>query len=479
MSFHSAPFAFLFIATFFAYWASSETKRARFAILFVASCVFYMSWNARYIVLVLFSAFLDYYVGRAIHRSSEERRRKRLLFLSLFANLGLLSLFKYSDFVLENLHAAASAVGLAEGTYSRFDLLLPVGISFYTFQTLSYTIDIYRREIEPTDSLLKFSLFVSFFPQLVAGPIVRAKEFLPQLDSPARLDDSRVARGLFRIQVGLVKKVVFADLIGELLVEPVYADCTAFHPLEIVLGVYGALFQFYLDFSAYSDIAIGTAACLGFTLPENFRRPFLAQGLREFWGRWHISMTSWFRDYVFFSLGGTRSTRFKVVRNLMITLLLTGLWHGAGWNYVIWGGMYGVAIVAGFLTGRTADRSGEDRTFAQRLGRRAVTFHFVALSMLFFRNGTVAEGNNGVEGSIRMLGSIVRFDRPFHGVDGLGLFLLSVAALIHFTPTGWIDRTRETWGRLPSFAQASVLVFLTGCIGAMAAYRAPFIYFQF
>ena len=479
MSFNSTTFVFFFLAVFFAYWAIARTRWARFALLFSASCVFYMSWNAKFIALILFSTVVDYYVGAALHRARAPGRRRLLLMVSLVANLGLLGYFKYANFFAENFHEVLRSLGLgATEAFVRWDIVLPVGISFYTFQTLSYTIDIYRREIEPTDSLLKFALFVAFFPQLVAGPIVRAKDFLPQLDRPAHYQDGRTQRGLFLILVGMIKKVALADVVGEYVVDPVYANPGGYHPLEILCGVYGALFQFYLDFSAYSDIAIGCAACLGFSLTVNFDRPFLSQDLSEFWRRWHISMTSWFRDYVFISLGGTRGTKIALGRNLLVTMLLTGLWHGAGWNYVIWGGMYGVAMfVASFLP-RTTEADRQGRGFLGRFWRRGRTFHFVALSMLFFRNGTLAEGNLGLPGSVAMLEALTELGRPFHGLSMLGVAVLALAACIHFSPKAWIHEiARNRWVSAPSLVQAAVLVVVTGALGAMAA--SPFIYFQF
>jgi D-alanyl-lipoteichoic acid acyltransferase DltB (MBOAT superfamily) len=323
-------------------------------------------------------------------------------------------------------------------------------------------------------------LFVAFFPQLVAGPIVRATTFLPQLESPARFDERAAADGLFLIAVGLIKKVVLADAVGVRLVDPVFDAPGSYNALEVVLGVYGALFQFYLDFSAYSDIAIGSAALLGYTLPVNFDRPFLSQDLSEFWRRWHVTMTSWFRDYVFLSLGGTRGNRLFLFRNLMVTMLLTGLWHGAGWNYVIWGGMYGLAMFAASFRPRPSEEERASRGLAKRVLLRARTFNYVALSMLFFRNGTLAEGNVGLEGSARMLAQLLQVDLPFGGLDPIGLSMLAVAAAIHFTPKAWVhEHARTAWTTLPAPAQAAVLALVTGVLGAMAYQKTPFIYFQF
>ena len=480
MSFNSSQFVFLFLFVFFAYWAISRTRNLRFVLLLAASYVFYMSWDARFIVLILASTLLDYYLGGAIHRSDAPGRRKLCLTLSLVGNLGLLAYFKYFNFFAENVVETLRGAGLSGlAEFTPWNIILPVGISFYTFQSLSYTIDIYRRQLEPTDSLLKFALFVTFFPQLVAGPIVRAREFLPQLDQPARFDDRDAQRGLFLILVGMVKKMALADVLGTTLVAPVYADPGAYHPLQVLLAVWGALFQFYLDFSAYSDIAIGCAACLGFKLPRNFDRPFLAQSIGEFWSRWHISLSTWFRDYVFFSLGGTRARLLGRFRNVLVTMFLVGLWHGAGWNYVIWGTMHGLASFAGMLFPHRSRAQLEARSVWNRGLRRLGTFNLVALSMLFFANGSVLEGNRGLVGSVEMLGAFAQWGRPLASLPLEGLVAMAAAVLLHFTPVSWPERLLAGWRRLPSPAQAGAMILVAGVLANLAYAANPFIYFQF
>lgn len=481
MEFNSTIFVWFFLVVFFVYWTIHRTKSLRLAFLFLASCVFYMSWNAKFLLLILGSTVLDYFVGAAIHRSTEQGKRKLLLGLSLLGNLGLLAYFKYTNFFRENVVALFQRMDLAEvNEIVPWEIVLPVGISFYTFQTLSYTIDIYRRELEPTDSILKFGLFVSFWPQLVAGPIVRARDFLPQLETPARFDDRKAQAGVFLIVCGLIKKVALADPIGAELVDPIYSNPGAFAAWEIVIGVWGALFQFYLDFSAYSDIAIGCAACLGYTLPLNFDRPFLSQSISEFWRRWHISLSTWFRDYVFFSLGGTRvAGALMRFRNIMVTLLLTGLWHGAGWNYVIWGGMHGVLTFGGTLLPKVSKEQFAARSLPARIWRRVLVFNLVALSMLFFRNGTLLEGNRGIEGSLAMLERLGAWTASMGGLDPRGLWTLAAAALIHFTPKDWVRRCGDRWMAAPSPLQAASLVLVAGVLAEVGYAESPFIYFQF
>ena len=484
MAFNSTEFVGFFLLVYFVYWALARRRTASFAWLVLASCVFYAGWNVKFLGLILASAALDWTCGGAIHRSESPRVRRAWLAASLAGNLGLLGYFKYFNFFAENVASGLAAAGFeGASTFVPWDIVLPAGISFYTFQTLSYTIDIYRRQLAPARSPLDFFLFVGFFPQLVAGPIVRAADFLPQLDGPARHDEERVARGLYRIVTGLAKKVLLADVIGKHLVDPVFADPSAHGAQGIALGCSGALFQFYLDFSAYSDIAIGAAACLGFELCENFERPFLAQSISDFWRRWHMSLSTWFRDYVFLSFGGRGAHRLEFLRNLMGTMLLTGLWHGAGWNYVIWGLMHGVFTFVGAAFGVSPKREElARRPLWNRVARRVGVFTLVAFSMLFFRNGTLAEGNRGVAGSLEMLRTLFSLS-PASGAQplpALGLVALLVAALIHFTPRAWPHEVlRARWLALPAFAQGLCLCAFAGLLGALSYAKAPFIYFQF
>ncbi|MCY3003662.1 MAG: MBOAT family protein [Planctomycetota bacterium] len=484
MAFNSTQFVIFFLVVLAVHWAIARERKARFLWLTAASCLFYAGWSAKFLLLVFVSSALDWVCGGQIHRTEDPRRRKAWLALSLVGNLGLLGFFKYFNFFAENVSAALAQAGFEDAAgFVPWHIVLPAGISFYTFQTLSYTIDIYRRELAPAKSPLDFLLYVSFFPQLVAGPIVRASDFLPQLDAPARFDDGAIERGVYRMACGLAKKVLLADMIGLYLVDPVFKAPASFGAGGVVLGTWGALFQFYLDFSAYSDVAIGAAMCLGFRLEENFDRPFLAQSISEFWRRWHISLSTWFRDYVFVPLGGRGANRLAFLRNMLGTMFLTGLWHGAGWNYVLWGLMHGVFTYVGAVFRKPASPAERAaRPWWERTLRRAFVFNLVAFSMLFFRNGTVAEGNRGIAGSVEMLQLLARWG-PASAEARLataGLVALALAAVIHFTPARWIhERLRERWNALPSVAQAFSLVALAGTLAALSYAKAPFKYFQF
>ena len=492
MSFNSTQFVAFFVVVYFASWALARATRSRLALLFVASCLFYMSWNAKFILLILFSAVLDFFLGRAIHASASEPRRRLLLTCSLVGNLGLLGFFKYFNFFAENWVAALHGMGLTEAAaFEHWDIVLPVGISFYTFQTLSYTLDIYRRQLEPTDSFLKFALFVAFFPQLVAGPIVRATQFLPQLERrirrfarrrsveaplpepvPVRFHQEGHASGRSRSPRAPGRSSLCDARPNSRHRSGTWlATCTGARCARSTCDFSGLL--------RHGDRR--PPAMLGYQLVDQLPldRTALSQSITDFWRRWHISLSTWFRDYVFFSLGGTRTHALGRFKNILVTMLLTGLWHGAGWNYVIWGGMHGVLTWVGTLFGRTGKGSDpEERSLPNKLVRRIVIFNLVALSMLFFRNGTVAEGNRGVEGSLDMLRLL--FEGRAGGVlYEAGWIALALAAAIHFTPKAWVFGAESLWMRTPTPLRALALVVLTGVLAVVAVDESPFIYFQF
>jgi len=336
----------------------------RIVILFVASSLFYQAWAAampgpyRYLLaLLLCTIVLDYYLGIWIENTEHPGARKALVVVSLVSNLGILFFFKYADFVTHDVLML---------DVDRMDLILPAGISFHTFQSLSYTIDVYRKKLPATRSVVKFATFVLFFPQLVAGPIVRAQDLMPQLDRLPALEMEKATYGLFRILVGLFKKIAIADTLAIAIVDRVFEAPDRFSGLEVLVGVYGYALQIYCDFSAYSDIAIGSALVLGFKLPENFRTPYRSANIQEFWRRWHISLSTWLRDYLYVTLGGSRGAPWRTYVNLILTMLLGGLWHGASWAFVVWGGLhgFGLAITRYFQRATVRDATAAWRLFA-------------------------------------------------------------------------------------------------------------------
>lgn len=395
MLFHTIEFALLFLACLpFAYL---PFPRVRMGVLLAASYLFYMWFSIPLTSLMLFSSFLDYCTGRWIYRSTSRNRRRALLSISLVGNLGLLFFFKYTNWFSSTVNSLAMlATGRPALPY--LDIILPLGISFYTFQTLSYAIDIYRGTLKPAKSWTSFALFVSFFPQLVAGPIVRAADLLPQLEAGPRFGPRQIQRGIACFVYGLVKKVVIADNLARFVAQGLGGDASA-GVFVILCSVYAFAFQIYGDFSGYTDMARGLGYLLGYDVGQNFNFPYFATGVRDFWRRWHISLSTWLRDYLYVSLGGNRKGPRRRDINVMTTMLLGGLWHGANWTFVVWGGIHGLWITAeNYLSGRRRGAPGSSsaasipgsiegalRGSLTRWAQRIFTFHMVCLAWVFFR----------------------------------------------------------------------------------------------
>ena len=470
MLFNSIEYAILLAVVFFAYWGLSRLHVARSLLLVVAGFVFYASWNAKYLFLLLVAATVDYFIALAIARTDEPRRRRFLMALSVVIGLGNLCAFKYFNFFVDSFVAAAGAFGVRMPPV-HLGVLLPVGISFYTFETISYSIDVYRRKIQPTRNYLHFLLFVSFFPHLVAGPIVRGADFLPQLDKPPTLPPGMGERGLFLVCLGLLKKVAIADFLAVNLVDRVFDFPDRFTSLEVLAGVYGYAVQIYCDFSGYSDIAIGSALLLGLRLTQNFDAPYRAVGLQDFWRRWHMSLSSWLRDYLYISLGGSRGSAAKTYRNLALTMLLGGLWHGASWTFVIWGALHGGGLAVSRAMGW--DERAKSHTGARRALAMFLTFQFVCLAWVFFRARTFM-------GAITVLTQIGSFVPGHANLGPKVLLVLGIGLAAHYVPDDWMDRGERAFGRLPSVGMAAIVLGTVAVVAAMAqSDAAPFIYFQF
>ncbi len=344
MLFNSATFALFFPVVFAAYVSLNGRTRAQNALLLLASYVFYGWWDWRFLSLIWVSTAVDYVLARRIAATESQRSRRALLLASLAVNLGLLGTFKYLGFFIDSAVALLRTFGLDSGA-PTLALVLPVGISFYTFQTLSYTIDVYRGKLEPTRDALEFALFVAFFPQLVAGPIERASNLLPQVAKARRITAARIDLGCYLLVQGFFKKLVIADNCA-LIANRIFDDYARYDGVALVTGVLAFSFQIYGDFSGYSDIARGLAAILGFDLMVNFRLPYLSLSPSEFWRRWHISLSTWLRDYLYIPLGGNRLGSARTYWNLLATMALGGLWHGAAWNFVLWGVFHGAILMA-------------------------------------------------------------------------------------------------------------------------------------
>ena len=344
MLFNSIDFAIFFILVFFLNtFVFNKNLTYRNIFILVVSYFFYGWWDWRFLSLLFFSSILDFYIGKKLDEEEIQRKRKGLLGVSLVANLGLLGFFKYAGFFIESFTEAFTFMGLPIQA-SSLKIILPVGISFYTFQTLSYTWDIYKRQLKPTTDIFRFLAFVSFFPQLVAGPIERAKHLLPQFDSIKKVSYEQLRSGFLLMGVGFFKKIVLADRLARI-VDASFADYSELFGFSAILAILFFALQLYFDFSAYSNIAIGCGRVFGFDLSMNFNKPYLAISFSDFWKRWHISLSTWFKDYVYIPLGGNQSGKFGTIRNLMIVFLLSGLWHGASWNFVIWGFLNGLFLI--------------------------------------------------------------------------------------------------------------------------------------
>lgn len=393
MLFNSIHFLFFFPIVTLSYFALPH--KIRWIWLLICSYYFYMAWNPTYAMLMLTSTAITYLSGYLISWSDQKENRRRAelekkmwVALSFGSNLAILFFYKYLDFALLNVNRILSLIGIS-AIHHEFDIILPVGISFYTFQALSYTMDVYRSDIKAERNFGKYALFVSFFPQLVAGPIERSKNLLQQLHERHYFNSNQVKNGLLLMMWGLFQKIVIADRIAGI-VDAVLNEYHLYSGISLMFAMVLFAVQIYCDFSGYTDIAIGAAQVMGFQLMENFRQPYFSSSIKEFWQRWHISLSTWFKDYLYIPLGGSRCSKLKYYRNLLITFLVSGLWHGASWNYVIWGGLHGVYQIVGDATKPFREKlyrklKIRTDTYSFKLGQIFVTFVLVTFAWLFFR----------------------------------------------------------------------------------------------
>jgi D-alanyl-lipoteichoic acid acyltransferase DltB (MBOAT superfamily) len=381
MLFNSFVF-FLFLAVVLPLFYLLPTKKSKNIFLLIASYFFYGYWDWRFCSLLVVSTFIDYFIGLQISKSENKKQRKRLLLISVFTNLGILFTFKYFNFFIDNLQEISDSFNY-NLDFLHINLILPIGISFYTFQTLTYTVDIYNRKIKPTTDFVDFAVFVSFFPQLVAGPIERAKYLLPQLSKKLKPTYLQIKQGITLIVIGLFRKVMIGDTAGKY-VDHIFDDLSLYKSIEIIFAILLFSIQIYADFSGYSHMARGTAKLLGVELVKNFEQPYLSKNITEFWRRWHISLSSFLRDYLYIPLGGNRKKN-RTYINLMITMLLGGLWHGASWNFIIWGGLHGVYLILHKILIQKKVISKTNSKFGNILSI-IVTFILVTFTWLFFRS---------------------------------------------------------------------------------------------
>lgn len=476
MLFNSLEYVLFLALVFMGFWGLARARLLRIVLLCLASYVFYMAWNATFIVLIVASTLCDYLIGLALDRTDAAPKRKLLLYASLAFNLGLLCLFKYTDFFIGATAAGVQLLGFdVEPTYLR--LILPVGISFYTFQSLSYTIDVYRRKIQPTKSFWEFATYVAFFPQLVAGPIVRAKEFLPQFRSRPQLSLRRANEGVFLIMVGLFKKVVIADYLAADYIDRVFDNPMGFSTAEAWLALYGYSWQLYGDFSGYTDIARGSAILFGFDLPENFARPWRSTGPIEFWRTWHMTLGRWVQDYVYLPLGGSRKGRARTYFNLFVCFFAVGIWHGAGWAYVIFAFYQSIGVV---LNRVYRDIFGIDpKKNPPKMGVKLIALNIWC--HLFFMGAWSIFRAPSVDRMLDLWHQMFIANEwaPVR-IGAWAWVILLVMPIIHFTPTRWVPQTRDAIGRLPWPLQAAIVLGVGSLIVWVGSRQpSPFIYFQF
>jgi alginate O-acetyltransferase complex protein AlgI len=463
-----------------------NAKKTRLAFLLGASYVFYANWDWRFLPLIFGSSTIDWLLGRAIGRAQSKPLRKLWLVGTVVLNLSVLGVFKYFNFGVDSARAALAALGFHPPLIA-LRIALPIGISFFTFESMSYVIDVYRGDIQPHKNYLEYLCFVAFFPHLVAGPIVRPRDLLPQLSSPARWNTDEASEGLFLIASGLLKKIAIADYLALNLVDRVFDAPFQHSSLECYVAVLGYAVQIYCDFSGYTDIAIGSALLLGIRLPLNFNAPYKAPNVADFWRRWHISLSTWLRDYLYIPLGGNRKGNRRTYVNLMLTMLLGGLWHGANWTFVAWGGLHGglLGVTRAYQKRREGPR--EERFRAEpRLGDRPfgrahvwhvvkvlATFHFVCFAWIFFRS-------TSFRGAWVMLTQLAGFTSYHPNLPWQVLAVLAIGLGTHWAPESWYVSARQTFTRLPAPAQGVALFAAAVALHQMASAKAvPFVYFQF
>ena len=466
--FNSGIFLILFVFFLAIFMLVEKKQFLRVTWTLAFSLFFYYKSSGNYVLILLISTLIDYTLGWMIFTAPSKAIKRVFLFLSLFANLGMLAYFKYTNFFIDTFNSLGASI-------SSYEIFLPIGISFYTFQTLSYSIDIYRGELKPTQNILDFAFFVSFFPQLVAGPIVRAADFLPQINKKIAVSNADLTRATILIASGLFKKAVISDYISTNYVDRIFDNPALYSGFENLMGMYAYTLQIYCDFSGYSDMAIGLALLMGFTLMENFNAPYISKSITEFWRRWHISLSSWLKDYLYISMGGNRKSKIRTYFNLFITMLLGGLLHGASWKFVFWGMMHGTAL--------TAERFFKDRIKLPKTKWIAafsmlLTFHFIAFCWIFFRASDFSNA----------LAVIKQISKGFNISVALEVvaayrwvfLLISIGFLMHFIPGTFHTYIEQRLERTPLLFKSFIITSVAWLAFQVNSGKIiPFIYFQF
>ncbi|MDR1809171.1 MAG: MBOAT family protein [Prevotella sp.] len=468
--FNSALFLGLFIVFYAVYILTRKHVYFRMTYVLLFSLFFYYKAGGMFFTLLILSCVINYFFSGLMYKTGSKAEKKIFLTFIIAINLLILLYYKYTDFLLDNFNTIFSS------NFSLQQIVLPIGISFFTFQAISYSIDLYRREIKPAETLLDFSFYLCYFPQLVAGPIVRAKYFLPQIRQNISLTRENAAIALFMILSGLIKKAVISDYISLNFVDRIFDAPLSYSSIENLLAVYGYSLQIYCDFSGYSDMAIGLALLMGFRLPQNFNNPYRSASVGEFWRRWHISLSSWLRDYLYISMGGNRKGKIRTYINLFLTMLIGGLWHGAAWKFVAWGGFHGLALaVERYLKLLVKLPDGRKIRFVRIL----LVFHFTAFCWIFFRAGNFDE-------AFRMISQITHLSLNLF--DWLSvivaykyvLLLIAAGYALHFFPQRQADKIKQLFYESSAAEKAVLTGFVFWIVYATASSGTqPFIYFQF
>ena len=472
--FSSAIFLVLFTAFMFVYFLLHKNHRAKTTFVTLFSLYFYYKSSGLYFTILIGSTIVDFTLANLIFRQKNILHKKIILIISVILNLGLLAYFKYTNFFYEII------CNFSNYTFKPMDIFLPVGVSFFTFQSLSYTFDIYRGTLKPVKNVLDYAFFVSFFPQLVAGPIVRASDFIPQLFKPIIITKEMIGKAVFLIGSGLIKKAIIADYISINFVDRIFDNPSLYSGLENLIGVYGYTLQIYCDFSGYSDMAIGIALLMGFHFNINFDSSYQSINITEFWRRWHISLSTWLKDYVYITMGGNRKGKIRTYLNLFLTMLIGGLWHGAGFRFIIWGAMHGVALILHKLwiyLYPTKNNTKENNWITKTLSW-FLTFHFICFCWIFFRAENMEVASQVINQiAFNFKGSIFwEFMQGYKTV----LLLFIIGYFIHFTPKKWETGLEQVIVRAPLTVKA---LYLIGILLIVAQFKSaeiqPFIYFQF
>ncbi len=487
MLFNSFEFALFFSVVFFIYWAIlSKNYKTQNLFLILSSYFFYSWWDWRFLSLIIFSSFSDFIIAHKIDKSTDKQKRIYYLKLSIILNIGLLAFFKYFNFFIDNFIIALDSIGLQTNS-STIKIILPIGISFYSFQTLSYTIDVYKNKIKPTNDIMAFFAFVSFFPQLVSGPIERARNLLPQFCKKRKFVIEMSSDGVRQILLGLFKKIVIADNCA-IHVEDIFDNFSEYSGVRLLLGAIFFAFQIYCDFSGYSDIAIGTAKLLGFSLMQNFSFPYFSRNIGEFWTRWHISLSTWFRDYLFIPLGGSKSGKWLSLRNIFIVFLVSGFWHGPNWTFIAWGFVH--SIFYAIYSMKSEKNIYKNKMLCaeglipsiKEIFQMGITFTIVTISWIIFRADKMST-------AVDYLGQLYLeiFSINAHLMEvmysELYYYQTTILFILLFVMVEWLQRNEKhalEISRLPTIIRTSIYNFLLIMILFFGTYENnEFIYFQF